>query len=154
MRVEGQDGECRVRASDIFFTALMRKIINSKKGFTLVEIMIVVTIISMLAAIAVPGFLRARKRAQAARILEDLRLLDGATDQYAIETNRGTGFNPALADLKLYLKYGSPLYNSGCDIFGNAYGPFTVDSLPLISTAAFNMLSDVAGTSYWGSYKQ
>ncbi len=61
---------------------------NSVRGFTLVEIMIVVAIIALLAAIAVPNFLRARKRSQATRILEDLRILDSATDQYAIETNK------------------------------------------------------------------
>ena len=67
--------------------------LNSKRvGFTLVEIMIVVAIIALLAAIAVPGFLRARKRSQASRILNDLRLIDAAVDQYAIETNRATGF--------------------------------------------------------------
>ena len=64
------------------------KNITSKKtrGFTLVEIMIVVAIIALLASIAVPGFLRARKRSQASRILNDLRLIDSALDQYAIET--------------------------------------------------------------------
>ncbi len=59
---------------------------KSYKGFTLVEIMIVVAIIALLAAIAVPGFLRARKRSQASRILNDLRMIDSAVDQYAIET--------------------------------------------------------------------
>src|SRR5215467_6344281 len=63
-----------------------------RSGFTLVEIMIVVAIIALLAAIAVPGFLRARKRSQASRILNDLRMIDAACDQYAIETNRSTGF--------------------------------------------------------------
>ena len=53
--------------------------------------MIVVAIIALLAAIAVPGFLRARKRSQATRILNDLRMIDAAVDQYAIETNRATG---------------------------------------------------------------
>jgi prepilin-type N-terminal cleavage/methylation domain-containing protein len=52
---------------------------NSPRGFTLVEIMIVVAIIALLAAIAVPGFLRARKRAQASRILNDLRLIAKAS---------------------------------------------------------------------------
>ena len=53
--------------------------------------MIVVSIIALLAAIAVPGFLRARKRSQASRIINDLRLIDSAVDQYAIETNKITG---------------------------------------------------------------
>ena len=50
--------------------------------------MIVVAIIALLAAIAVPGFMRARKRSQASRILTDLRLIDSAIDQYAIENNK------------------------------------------------------------------
>ena len=67
---------------------------SNSRGFTLVEIMIVVAIIALLASIAVPNFLRARKRSQATRILEDLRLLDGAMDQYAIETNKISGAHP------------------------------------------------------------
>ena len=63
---------------------------SKHSGFTLVEIMIVVAIIALLASIAVPNFLRARKRSQATRILEDLRVLDNATDQYAIENNKST----------------------------------------------------------------
>ena len=69
-----------------------------RAGFTLVEIMIVVAIIALLAAIAVPNFLRARKRSQATRILEDLRMLDAACDQYAIDNNKGTGQAITLLD--------------------------------------------------------
>jgi len=59
----------------------MLNTINKRRGgFTLVEIMIVVAIIALLAAIAVPGFLRARKRSQATRILNDLRMIDSAVD--------------------------------------------------------------------------
>src|ERR1700761_6250177 len=92
------------------------------RGFTLVEIMIVVAIIALLAAIAVPNFLRARKRSQATRILEDLRMLDSATDQYAIENNKTTGANPTFTDLKNYIKTGTVLYSTGADIFGDSYG--------------------------------
>src|SRR5271155_3149714 len=120
-----------------------------RRGFTLVEIMIVVAIIALLASIAVPNFLRARKRSQATRILEDLRLLDSATDQYAIETNKTSSMNPAFGDLKNYLKTGTVLYLTGADLFGDSYGPFTVDSLPQVPTSAFNALSDVAPTSFW-----
>src|SRR5205085_7657497 len=97
-----------------------------RSGFTLVEIMIVVAIIALLAAIAVPNFLRARKRSQATRILEDLRIIDSAIDQYAIETNKATGTAVAFSDVKSYLKVGTVLYNTGSDIFGNTYGSFTV----------------------------
>ena len=66
---------------------MLRKLNSSRSGFTLVEIMIVVAIIALLAAIAVPNFLRARKRSQATAILEEMRLIDAAKDQYAIENN-------------------------------------------------------------------
>ena len=62
---------------------MLNKFNQRRGGFTLVEIMIVVAIIALLAAIAVPGFLRARKRSQASRIINDLRLIDSAVDQYA-----------------------------------------------------------------------
>src|SRR4051794_3039838 len=75
----------------------------SHRGFTLVEIMIVVAIIALLAAIAVPGFLRARKRSQASRVLNDLRLIDSAVDQYAIETNKSTGSSVSVTDWTNYL---------------------------------------------------
>src|SRR5690242_18756316 len=90
-----------------------------RAGFTLVEIMIVVAIIALLAAIAVPNFLRARKRSQATRILEDLRMLDAACDQYAIENNKSSGTAISFADLKNYLKTGTVLYSGGgVDLFG------------------------------------
>jgi type II secretory pathway pseudopilin PulG len=115
--------------------------------------MIVVAIIALLAAIAVPNFLRARKRSQATRVLEDLRMLDGAIDQYAIETNKTSGLNPTFADLKNYLKTGTTLYTTGADIFGVAYANFTVDSIPKVSTSTFNALSDVADATFWSPYK-
>src|SRR5271155_2833124 len=92
---------------------LKRHMTKLKKhsAFTLVEIMIVVAIISLLAAMAVPNFLRARKRAQATRVLEDLRTLDSALDEYAMETNKITGATVNFADLKNYIKTGSALYS-------------------------------------------
>src|SRR5476649_2250471 len=108
---------------------MLNKLNKRRGGFTLVEIMIVVAIIALLAAIAVPGFLRARKRSQASRIINDLRLIDSAVDQYAIENNKTTGTVVNTADWVNYLKKGSVLYNTAADIFGNTYGVQTVDSL-------------------------
>ena len=122
-------------------------------GFTLVEIMIVVAIIAVLAAIAVPNFLRARKRSEATRILEDLRILDSALDQYSIDTVRTPGFTPDFADLQPYLKTGTSLYYSGgVDLFGDSYGPFTVDSMPTVPLNTFNALSDIADASFWSPF--
>jgi len=127
--------------------------LNSKRGgFTLVEIMIVVAIIALLAAIAVPGFLRARKRSQASRILNDLRLIDAAVDQYAIETNRATGAVVGTADWANYLKKGSVLYNTGKSILGSPYGGQTVDTIPSVPAADYSALSDVAGVGFWSPY--
>ena len=131
---------------------MLNKLNKSRGGFTLVEIMIVVAIIALLAAIAVPGFLRARKRSQASRIINDLRLIDSAVDQYAIETNKSGGSAVAVADWTNYLKKGTSLYESGKDILGNNYGAQTVDILPKVPTATKTALSDVVDTAFWSPY--
>jgi prepilin-type N-terminal cleavage/methylation domain-containing protein len=132
---------------------MMLSTLNKKRGgFTLVEIMIVVAIIALLAAIAVPGFLRARKRSQASRVINDLRLIDSAVDQYAIENNKTTGSTVNTADWTQYMKDGSLLYNTGADLFGQGYGAQSVDSLPKVPATTWNTLSDVAGTDYFSPY--
>ena len=132
---------------------MLQKLNKNRGGFTLVEIMIVVAIIALLAAIAVPNFLRARKRSQATRILEDLRIIDSACDQYAIESNKGTGDTVVWADIQKYLKTGSVLYNSGGnDLLGNGYVGFSVDSLPKLSSTSFGKLSDVAPSDFWSPF--
>ena len=123
-------------------------------GFTLVEIMIVVAIIAMLAAIAVPNFLRARKRSQATRILEDLRVMDSAIDQYAIENNKAGGVAVNWTDIQSYLKKGSSLYNSGAlDLLGNTYGSaWSVDFVPKVNATSYGKLSDVAPVAFWSPF--
>lgn len=135
---------------------MLQKLNKNRGGFTLVEIMIVVAIIALLAAIAVPNFLRARKRSQATRILEDLRLIDAAIDQYAIETNKPGSASVSWDDIKNYLKTGSKLYNSnGKDLFGKDFngGTFKVDSIPKVADDTFNELSDVAPLEFWSPFK-
>ena len=132
---------------------MLNKLNKRRGGFTLVEIMIVVAIIALLAAIAVPGFLRARKRSQASRILNDLRLIDAAVDQYAIETNKASGAPVAVTDWTNYLKKSSALWNTGADLFGQTYGQQTVDQLPKVPASTKNSLSDVADTNFWSPYQ-
>jgi prepilin-type N-terminal cleavage/methylation domain-containing protein len=131
---------------------MFRKLQTKHAGFTLVEIMIVVAIIALLAAIAVPGFLRARKRSQASKILNDLRMIDGAVDQYAIETGRTTGAAVGVQDWTNYLKKDTRLFSTGQDLFGDNYGAQQVDTLPTVPSNAYATLSDVADTGFWSPY--
>ena len=125
---------------------------SRRTGFTLVEIMIVVAIIALLAAIAVPGFLRSRKRSQASRIINDLRLIDSAVDQYAIETSKKTGDAVNVSDWTNYLKKDTNLYVSGKDILGNDYDIQTVDVLPQVPATSKAALSDVTDAAFWSPY--
>ncbi len=131
---------------------MVRKLQARDAAFTLVEIMIVVAIIALLAAIAVPGFLRARKRSQASRILNDLRMIDSAVDQYAIETGRKTGDLVGVADWTSYVKKNALLYNTGQSLLGTAYGTQTVDTIPQVPQSDLDVLSDVANTGFWSPY--
>jgi len=132
---------------------MTRKPHHRSGAFTLIEIMIVVAIISLLGAIAVPNYLRSRKRSQATQVLEDLRLIDSAVDQYALECNKGSG-NPVLwSDIQKYIKPSSRLYASnGADLLGNSYTIPTVDNLPKLSSTTFNALSDVAPAAFWSPF--
>ena len=131
---------------------MLRKLSTKRAGFTLVEIMIVVAIIALLAAIAVPGFLRARKRSQATKILNDLRMIDSAVDQYAIETGKKTGDSVDITDWTNYVKKDTLLYNSGADVYGDSYSVQLVDTLPGVPQAAYDTLSDVAPIAFWSPY--
>lgn len=79
---------------------------NRKAGFTLVEIMIVVAIIGLLAAIAIPNFVKARETSQKNACLNNIRQIDGALDQWALEYKQTTtvGASLASADILQYLK--------------------------------------------------
>ncbi len=114
--------------------------------------MIVVAIIALLAAVAVPGFLRSRKRAQATTIRTDLRLIDEAMDQYALENNRGINSPIPVAAWKLYMKPGTRLYTTGVDLFGNPYGNQQLGILPPVPSSSYDSLVDVADASFWAPY--
>ena len=80
---------------------------KASKGFTLVEIMIVVAIIGILIAIAVPGFVKARTESRNRACQENLSKIDGAKEQLALEDNLAPGAAVAMADIAgagLYIK--------------------------------------------------
>lgn len=125
---------------------------HHRGGFTLVEVMIVVAIIALLAAIMSGNVIRARKRTQAARIIDDLRTLDGALDQWALEKSKKPGDVAEFSDLQPYLKTMNKLNLTGYDLFGQSYGPFSVDTGPKVAEFTFNALSDVAPAAFWSPY--
>jgi len=80
---------------------------RKRRGFTLVEIMIVVAIIGLLAAIAIPNFVKARSTAQQKMCINNLRQLESAKDQWAIENNKSSTDTPVATDLDAYIKGGT-----------------------------------------------
>src|SRR4051812_21327637 len=79
---------------------------SNKQGFTLVEIMIVVAIIGLLAAIAIPNFVKARTTAQQNACINNLRQIDSAKQQWALETNQKPSASPGSASITPYLGRG------------------------------------------------
>ena len=80
---------------------------SRKSGFTLVEIMIVVAIIGLLAAIAIPNFIKARTTSQMNACINNLRQIDGGIQQWALETNQSGSATVNSTAVKPYLGRGT-----------------------------------------------
>ena len=120
---------------------------KDRSAFTLVEIMIVVAIIGLLAALAVPGFVKARKQSQGRRILNDCRQQDAAVDQWALETGQTDGATVNTTGAATYLK----TTWKAVDLLNNNYAVATVGTGQI--TISTSTKSSLAGVGIdWGPY--
>jgi prepilin-type N-terminal cleavage/methylation domain-containing protein len=103
-------------------------------GFTLVEIMIVVTIIAMLAVLAIPFYSRARNQTYKKACIANIRTLDGAKQQWALENYEAENAAPIPAELDMYMKGGTSKCRCPRDpsqTFATSYGINDVSTLPV-----------------------
>jgi len=78
-----------------------------RAGYTLVEIMIVVSLIGLLTAIGIPNFLKSRECTQLNSIINNVRVVENAKDEWALQNHKGSGEIPDWASLSDYLKGGT-----------------------------------------------
>ena len=125
----------------------LRQRTADRHAFTLVEIMIVVAVVGLLAAMMVGSMVKARKQAQGRRIVNDLRELDGAITQWAMDANKKDGDAIDWTAVATYLK--KPIVFS--DVLHNPYSWSTVGNNQI--GLSWNTKSELAGVGIdWGPY--
>ena len=118
---------------------------TSKKGFTLIEIMIVVAIIGLLAAIAIPNFVHARTTSQNNACINNLRQIDGAKQQWALETKAAATATPSDANLQPYMGRGSNGALPTCPLDATATfdTSYVINTIQLAPTCAIDSTNHV-----------
>jgi prepilin-type N-terminal cleavage/methylation domain-containing protein len=131
---------------------------TAKAGFTLVEIMIVVAILALLAAVALPNFLRAKKRAQAVMVLEEIQLIEKAKQLYANENSLPGSVNVPWSGVQKHIKSGARLAQASLvlptDLMNNSITLGVVEVAPKISDTTRDEFASVLvdPQAFWGSY--
>jgi len=115
----------------------MKRTLKSKGGFTMIEIMMVVAIIGLLATMAVPSLVRARDLSQISVCLNNLRQIDGAKTQHALEANLHNGDTVNPSDLDKYLKRA---FSDMLDPAGGDYEVNEIGTSPTCTTGGLHTL--------------
>ncbi len=127
---------------------------SARRGFTIIEIAVILVIMALMVVIMVPHFLAEWKARKAQRVKADLVTLESAIEHYALDNGKTGGFQPTYADIRKYLDPKSDAYRrDGKDAFGDAYGPFTIGERPKVPNKTADALSDVAGPDFWSPYQ-
>jgi len=106
------------------------KITGKKEGFTLVEIMIVVAIMGLLAAMAIPSYGKCRERAYLTTCIHNLQQIDGAIHAWSLDTRKDDEQPVTYSDIRAYLR-GSVVCPSGGTSFEDSYTITTVGTPPV-----------------------
>ena len=132
----------------------MTRSTSSRAGFTLIEVVLVIGIILMMIVILVPGLLHNSRRKHANAVRFEMKLLDCALQQYALQTEKKSGVAVTFEDLKKHLPPDSRLVKTnGIDSLGNPFVKFVVGTPIRVPTKSAQQLDSVADPAFWADYK-